>query len=287
MKGKLILLTLLVLGFGAVILVRFLVLDNQNAFGRIRVVSSPVASVFINNLAVGKTPFEDKYKVGEYILRLIPEGNASDTASCQGKLKIYKNALTYVNRELGSSDVTSAGEIFTTSKVDKPAKSGDLGEVYIETEPKGAIVYLDNDEKGVAPLILQEVTKGDHELSVFMPRFLRRTQKINVDPGYRVNATFKLAIDQSSQEAKVTGEKQEEKQEATSSGETKKTTILIKDTPTGFLRVREDASITASEEAQVKPGDKFDLLEEKNSWYKIEYEKGKEGWVYSQYAEKK
>ncbi|OGK14780.1 hypothetical protein A3C98_01105 [Candidatus Roizmanbacteria bacterium RIFCSPHIGHO2_02_FULL_37_15] len=285
MKGKLILLTLLVLGFGAVILVRFFILDNQNAFGRIRVVSSPVASVFINNLAVGKTPFEDKYKVGEYILRLIPEGNASDTASWQGKLKIYKNALTYVNRELGSSDVTSAGEIFTTSKVDKPAKSGDLGEVYIETEPQGAIVYLDNDEKGVAPLILQEVLKGDHELSVFMPRFLRRTQKINIDPGYRVNAIFKLPIDESqraTESAKVTGGK-----ESSPSAMVKKTTILIKDTPTGFLRVREDAAITASEEAQVKPGDTFDLLEEKNSWYKIEYEKGKEGWVYSQYAEKK
>src|SRR3990167_5618823 len=119
MKGKLILLTLLLLGFGVFVFVKFYILDKQNAFGRIKIVSSPVASVFVDNLAVGKTPFEQKYKVGEFLLKLIPEGTATDTASWQGKVKVYKNALTYVNRELGSSDVTSAGEIFTTTKMDE------------------------------------------------------------------------------------------------------------------------------------------------------------------------
>lgn len=286
MKGKLILLTLLLLGFGVFVFVKFYILDKQNIFGRVKVISSPVASVFMDNLAVGKTPFEQKYKVGEFILKLIPEGTATETATWQGKVKIYKNALTYVNRELGSSDVTSAGEIFTSTKMEKAPKSGDLGEIYVETEPQGAIIYLDNDEKGVAPLILSEVGKGDHELSVFMPRFIRRTQKVNVDPGYKVNALFKLSIDQSSGSTVAAGDKQTEKKEATDSAKTTKSTILIKDTPTGFLRVREEPSITASEEARVKPGDQFDLLEESLGWFKIEYEKGKQGWVYSQYAEK-
>ena len=286
MKGKLILLTILLLGFGIFVFVRFFILNNENAFGRLNAVSSPVASVFIDNVAVGKTPFEQKYKVGEYMLKLIPEGTATDTASWQGKVKIYKNALTYVNRELGSSDVTSAGEIFTTTKMEKAAKSSDLGEIYVETEPAGAIVYLDNDEKGVSSLILSEVIKGDHELSVFMPKFLRRTQKVNVDAGYRVNAVFKLAIDQSAASGGTAADKKKEKPEATESGKLKKTYISILDTPTGFLRVREEPAITASEAAQVKPGEKFDLLDEDNGWYKIEYEKGKEGWVYSQYAEK-
>lgn len=285
MKGKLILLTLLLFGFGAFVVVRFFILDNQNAFGRIRIVSSPVSSVFVDNLAVGKTPFEQKYKVGEYMFKLIPEGTATDTASWQGKVKIYKNALTYVNRELGSSDVTSAGEIFMTSKMKKSPKNGDFGEIYVETEPQGAIVHLDNDEKGVSPLILSDVLKGDHELSVFMPKFLRRTQKINVDPGYRVTAEFKLAIDlsqKSTESSKITGGK-----ESTASAKPKKISIVVKDTPTGFLRVREEPSVTASEEARVKPGDTFSLIEEQSGWYKVEYEKGKEGWVYSQYADKK
>lgn len=286
MKKKLLLLTVLIVGFILFVVFKFFVFNSQNEFGRIKIVSSPTTSVFINNLAVGKTPFDQKYKVGEYILKLIPEGNATDTASWQGKINIYNNALTYVNRELGSSDVTSAGEIFTTTKMEKPPKSGDYGEVYVETEPQGAIVYLDNDEKGISTLILSDVLKGDHELSVFIPGFLRRTQKINIDPGYRVNSGFKLAIDTSqkasgSAENRITGNKT-----ATNSATNKKTIIVIKDTPTGFLRVREEPSVEASEEAQVKPGEKFSFLEEKEGWYKINYEGAKEGWVFGQYAEK-
>ncbi len=146
---------------------------------------------------MGRTPFESKYKVGEYILKLIPEGTATEAVSWTGKIRVNKNALTYVNRELGSSDITSSGEIFTTSKMEKSPKNSGYGEIYVETEPEGAIVTLDNDEKGVAPLLMENVLRGDHELAVFMPGFFRRTQKINVDPGYRVNAYFKLAIDES------------------------------------------------------------------------------------------
>lgn len=292
MKSKLIIFLILLVLFAGFMTVRFFILDSQNAYGRLKIVSSPTTSIFINSVVIGKSPFEDKYKVGEYILKLIPEGVATDTASWQSKIKIYKNALTYVNRELGSSDITSGGEIFTTTKMDKAPKSTDSGEVYVETEPQGAIVYLDNDEKGVAPLVLTDVLKGEHELSVFMPGFLRRTQKINVDSSYRVNAYFKLAVDQSQKQsspvASPSGQlsnKKSEQSEASKSATTK-TTVIIKDTPTGWLRVREEPSISASEAARVKPGEKYELLDEKEGWYKIEYEKGKMGWISGEYSTK-
>ena len=197
MKQKLIFFFLLIVGFGIFLGIKFLLMDKQNEIGVVRVVASPVASVFIDNVAVGKTPYEGKYKVGEYLLKLIPEGTATETASWQGKITINKNALTYINRELGMSDITSAGEIFTVFKMEKPPKNASYGEISVESEPQGAIVYLDNDEKGVAPLILTDVLKGDHELSVSMPGFFRRNQKVNVDGGYRVKAQIKLALDQS------------------------------------------------------------------------------------------
>lgn len=281
MKAKLILLLVLLLGFVGFIAIRFFVVSNQNVYGKLKIVSSPSSSVFIDNAAIGKTPYEDKYKVGEYILKLIPEGSATETASWQGKVKINKNSLTYVSRELGSSDISSAGEIFTISKMEKPGKSDQYGEVYVETEPAGAIVYLDNDEKGIAPLILADVIRGEHEISVFMPGFFRRTQKINVESGYRINASFKLAIDQSqSPPTKATGEK-----EATPGAQVKTTQILIKDTPTGWLRVREEPTVNASESGKVNPGEKYLLLEEKEGWYKIKTASG-EGWISSIYSEK-
>lgn len=285
MKAKLIILLFLLLLFVGFVAVRFFILDKQNTTGKIKIVSSPISNVFVNNVAEGKTPFENKYKVGEYILKLIPEGTASDTASWQGKVNIYKNALTYVNRELGTSDLTSAGEVFTTTKMEKPPKSANLGEIYVETEPQGAIIYLDNDEKGISTLLMQDVLKGDHELSVFMPGFLRRTQKINVDSGYRVNASFKLAIDESSPESKKISPTGNNKI-ASESSVIQKTSIIIKDTPTGFLRVRAEPSISASEEAQVKPGQKFNLLDEQSGWYKINYEDSKSGWISAEYASK-
>lgn len=281
MQKKLLLLFILVLLFGVFIAVRFLLAGKQDVYGRLQIISSPNASVFINNVASGQTPFDSsRQKAGEYIIKLIPDNVATQTASWQGKVQVYKNALTYVNRELGSSDLTSAGEIFTVIPMEKA--NGAYGEVYIETEPQGAIVYLDNDEKGVAPVVLADVTKGDHELSVFMPGFLRRTQKINVDAGYRVNANFKLAIDENQQ--LIPTPRPDGDKEATQSAEPEKKTVTIKDTPTGFLRVREEPSVNASESAQVKPGETFDVLEENSNWYKISYSPGKSGWISAEYT---
>ena len=51
------------------------------------------------------------------------------------------------------------------------------------------------------------------------------------------------------------------------------------------MRVREEASTSSKELGKVDPGEEFVLLDEKNSWYKIEYE-DTEGWISSTYAEK-
>ncbi len=289
MKNKLFFLLVLVILFLGFIIVRFFIFDIQNNYGRLKVVTSPTMSVFIDSLIVGKTPYEDKIKVGEHILKLIPEGIATDTASWNGKVKIFKNALTYVNFELGSSDILTSGAIFTTEKITNFSKSNDYGEIYVETEPQGAIVILDNDEKGIAPLILQDVLSGTHELAVFMPGFFKKTQKIKVDSQYRVNAFFKLALDQSQKKL------EDIKKESTESAQTEKTYVLINNNPQGWLRVRSGPSIEATEEAKVKTGEKFEFLEEKNGWYKIKFNGNQEslvegefeeGWVSKEYATK-
>jgi len=283
MKNKLVILLILVIFFIIFVFIRFFLLDKKNQYGQLRIISSPTTAVFINNLALGKTPFYEKYPVGDYILKLIPEGVATNTASWQGKINVYKDALTFVNQELGSSDSSTAGEILTITKMDKKPAIKNTGEVYVETEPQGAIVYLNNEEKGTASLILENVLPGDQEITVFLPGFLRRTKKVNVEPGYRVNAYFKLAIDPNAK--KIIEEKPPE--EATSEAEERKIMVIVNNTPTGWLRVREEPSITASEAARVNPGEEFELLEEENNWYKIEYQSGKFGWISAEYATKK
>ena len=89
-----------------------------------------------------------------------------------------------------------------------------------------------------------------------MPGFFRRTQKVNIDTGYRVNASFKLSIDQSQ---KKPTPKPENKESTPSAQTTSVSFVVIKDTPQVWLRVREDASIDASESAKVKPGERYEF----------------------------
>jgi hypothetical protein len=298
MKKKILFLVILLLIFAGVIAGRYMILDRQNASGRVKIVSSPSAGVFIDNVAVGKTPYEDKLEEGEYMVKLIPEGVATETASWQGKISVNKNALTFVNRELGSTDLSSAGEVLGVSDAENHAKTGSHGEVYVETEPSGAIVYFDSDEKGVTPLLLSDVVGGDHEVSVYMPGFFRRTQKINVDPGYRVYAQFKLAADQTQKkledieeeiaEASPSAEEElvEELDENTPTEEASEQStnvVEIASTPTGWLRVRSLPNLNGSEVGRVTPGDTYEILGEENGWIKIIMD-GTEGWISGDYA---
>lgn len=283
MRKKLVLLTILVFLFILFIITRFFLLKNKDVSGRLKVLSSPTASIFLNNLIIGKTPFEDKVKVGEHILKLIPEGSATDTASWQKKIKVFKNSLTFVDVELGKSEVNTSAEVFTVEKMSSRPKDKDRGEIFVETDPTGAIVYLDNDEKGIAPLILAEVLKGEHEVSVFLPGFFRQTRKVNVTPGFRINGFFKLAVDESQKSQFEPGLEAGKEKEATESAQTKKKMVVVKETPTGWLRVREGPSLSASEAAKIKPGERYEFLDQKSGWYKIKYN-GKEGWVSSRYV---
>lgn len=280
MKKKLFLLVFLIIVFAIFIYLKDIAFKEKD--GRLKINSSPITSVFLNSEAIGKVPFDQKIKQGEYMLKLIPEGTATDTATWQGKINIFKNSLTFVDRELGLSDLNSAGVILTIIPMDSRPTQPSTGEIEVQTDPVGSIVYLDNDEKGIAPVKLGEVVKGEHELSIYSPGFFRRSQKINIESGFKDIAQFKLAIDPSYK--KISDLKREKI--ATDESKIKKTFVIIRNTETGFLRVRDNPSLGASEAARVKPKEKYELLEEANGWYKIIYEKDKQGWILGSYATK-
>lgn len=305
MKKKIIFLFLLLFLFAGVIAGRYFLLDQQNSTGRVKIVSSPSAGVFIDNVAMGKTPYEDKLDEGEYTLKLIPEGVATDTASWQGNIVVHKNALTYVNRELGSTDLSSAGEVLGVTDSENVSRTGTYGEVYVETEPSGAIVYLNSDEKGVTPLLISDVVSGDHELSVYIPGFFRRTQKINIDPGYRVLAQFKLAADQTQKKleefenippeatdsASTDSEQNEEENQEEDLAQldesteiSQETRVEVASTPTGWLRVRAQPGIDGEELGRVNPGEVYTVLSEENGWIQIELNEESTGWISGDYA---
>lgn len=249
--------------------------QKSGGLGGLRVTSTPTASVFSGDKLLGRTPYEDKLQSGDYIIKLIPEGTSTTTTTWQGKVAVHSGVLTFVNRELSSNDLTQAGEILTLEKIsDKDAQ------IAVLTNPDGSTVSLDGQEKGASPLILRNLSAGDHDISVSSPGFLTRSIKVKTTPGFKLTADFQLALaggGQASPSATPTG---------TAAGPGKPY-VTIKDTPTGWLNVRSDPSLTATVSAKVNPGEKYSLLDTNDGWYKISYDSGKQqGWISSQYADK-
>ncbi|MBL7159554.1 PEGA domain-containing protein [Candidatus Microgenomates bacterium] len=278
MKKIVLIVIILIFLAGIVFVGRLFLTRGQKAMGGLKVTSIPQASIFLDADNIGRTPFEDKIKPGDYTLKLIPEDGEESVSSWQGKIKISANVLTYVNRELSSSDLTSAGETLSLEKI-----SGKTPEIAITSVPEGAKISLDGEDKGAASLILRNITPGDHEISLSAPGFVTRSIKVHAAQGYKLMADFQLAL--------IPGEEGDTNEDEDGDGETgekelEKPYVTILDTPTGWLRVREEPTTTATEAAKINPGETYSFLDEESGWYQIEYEKGKEGWISGQYADK-
>ncbi|MBI5449317.1 PEGA domain-containing protein [Candidatus Gottesmanbacteria bacterium] len=288
MKRNLVFLVVLVALLGLVI--GFVKIWNRRSakFGELRVESVPPASVFLDNKHMGRTPFRDKVQAGQYTIKVVPEASSMQAASWQAPLSIGESLLTYVSADLSESELSSAADILWLEKI-----SGKNGELSVTTNPDGATVLVDDQVKGVTPLSTTDMSSGDHMLTVTSPGFLSRTQKIKSIAGYRVIASIKLAL--SAGGAVVASASPTPVTQSVTritptglplSSDPAKPFVIIKDTPTGYLRVRLEPTTTASEAARVKPGEKYHLEEIKTSWYKIKYDGSNTGWISGQYAEK-
>ena len=283
MKGKLKLIAILCITFVVFVLVKLFFDMVSKKEGRLQIYSRPSAAVFLDNVMKGNTPYTNSHKEGEYLLKIVPDGVATSAASWQKKIAILSGSLTYVDVQLESSDITSWADVYWLTKTEGFLnKSSGL---IVETEPSGALIYLDNDEKGVSPLTLENVARGSHELSVFMPGFSRRSKKINISEGFQLHSYVKLALDPS-QKTQYTIIEADPIATAAASIKEPANTVRILDTPTGWLRVRDEPTLAGSESARINPGQRFELLEEQIGWYKIKLDVEKEGWISSQYAQK-
>lgn len=263
--------------------------------GELRVDASPTVSVFLDNKHIGRTPLREKVTAGEYTIRLVAEDSTSDIAPWQAKITVGANLLTFVNAILSDSELSSAVDVLWLEK-----SVAGRPELSIVTNPDGASVILDDVTKGITPITVSDVTVGDHTLTVTSPGFLTRTMKVKLTSGYKLITSMKLALSAAggmSPEASptaspapssvaVTPTPTGKQGSASSSTTPPKPYAVIKDTPTGFLRVRLEPSTSATEAARVNPGEKYHIFAEKTSWYQISYDGTNKGWIASQYADK-
>lgn len=288
MKRKILfLVVLIVLVVGVAFLVKALTGRGPKQ-GELRVDSSPAAAIFLDNKNIGRSPFTDKVQAGSFTIKLVPDSVATQLVPWEGQIVVGPNLLTYVNADLSDSELSSAVDVLWLEKI-----SSKNSEFSVTTSPDGATVMVDDITRGVTPLTLADITPGDHTVTVTSIGFLTRTLKVKLTAGYRLIVTMKLGLSpggappSASPSATPTGSPTPKAATSSASQPDPQTPfITIKDTPTGFLRVRMEPSTGATEAAQVDPGDKFHIEDSKSGWYQIKYDGTNLGWVSGTYVDK-
>lgn len=218
------------------------------------------ATVFINNIEVGKTPYEAKnMDIGEYVVKIEKNG-----AFWEGKVRLNPGTVTFINRDLASDSASSAGEVLTLEK----GKG-----LTLISNPSDAEVEIDGKKTGKTPLTIETET-GDHTILVSRQNYLNRSIRANLPSDFNLT----IALDLGLLEVDLTS--------VTTPAITQTPEVVVKNTPTGFLRVRDKPSLSGKEITQVKPGDKLILLEELGAWDRVRLSDQTEGFVSTAYVEK-
>lgn len=257
-----------------VFLLVVLLVNREGGRGALQVTSVPNSQVFLNGKHVGKTPFclcelPQLLKTGDYSIKLIP--TETGFREFEQKITIYPGVLTVVDRTFDKQISKSSGSIITLSPTEK-TKS----ELLIISFPGKAQVVLDSNQEGITPLFTQDITPSDHEIKILKDGYKEKIIKVKATLGKRLEITVTLGV-------KANDALQEKNSSSSASLSSK---VIILDTPTGFLRVRERDSLNSPQIATVNPGDRFDLVSEKSEWFEIRLLDGKTGWISSTYARK-
>ena len=271
-KFRALLVTLLVIFFLAgisLIIFNFFVPKT----GGLLIETSPASTVYINGEDVGRTPYTSLRKPGEVTLRLVPDTFGIPLPPFEERINLVSGVETVVRRFFGSSDVYTEGEILTFEKLPSTKSIG----ISIMSDPDNVQVEIDSVSKGTTPFSASSIEHGTHRVKFSAVGYKDRIIDINLEDGYKLVAFLKL-----SRSEQVTPSVIQDQSKKAS-----ERMIKILETPTGFLRVRDEASTSAKEIGQVRPGEEYVYVDKDptGNWFKIDLKKGVVGWITSQYSE--
>lgn len=243
--------------------------------GALQVTAIPKSNVYLDGNLIGQTPLckceaSEMIAEGEHSIKVAPI-TGSFTAF-DNKITIGKSVLTVVDRTFGEGAM-SEGSIITLSPVDDKKTA----QLLVLSYPDKADVILDSNILGKTPLFLKSLTSSDHTLKLTKDGYKDKIIRIRAVNGYKLSTSVFLAISPILDIAPSPV--------ASASPTPSAAKVIILQTPTGFLRVRQEPSISSAEISRVSPGQTFEILEEKDGWFKIKLENNS-GWINNQYAQK-
>lgn len=240
----------------------------------IEINSYPVAKVFLDGKEMGMTPYKNRSLLPQEVeVKLV-----TNDKEWSKKIKLQNNISTVVDWEFGEDNESSGGYVLYLEKTGDKNKAG----IMINTTPGKSTVVIDNEVKGLSPIRISNIGEGDKHLALSFPNHK------TIDIFMKSVLEYQLVVDAVLPEEKITIEPEEERTESitTEIGNISAVSIKIKETETGWLRVRESSSSAAREVGRVTPGESYPMIDENTEWYKIEIGEGKNGWISAKYAEK-
>lgn len=276
MRKKLLVALLIFIILGGVILILFLMGAIKPQSARISIDSNPAALVYINNEEVGVTPLDKNLKAGEVTIKLVPQDQTPLTPY-EVNVTLVSGVKTIIKRSLGQTLDQSSGVIISFEKQNEASAA-----ISVVSSPDGAQVKLDGQSRGVAPIKISDASSGIHQLTVSANGYDEQDMQIQTLNGYRLTAIVTLASNGGATSPDINQAIQTPEPSATPAGKT----VEILTTPTGFLRVRREPSVSSDEIGQAKPGVNYTYLDEdsKTGWFKIQLDDKTSGWVSGDYA---
>ena len=227
----------------------------------VEIVSNPMAKVYINGIEKGMTPYKDNsLKPGVIEIKL----DNNNGNFWERKIKLENNVTSVINWTLGEEG--DGGYILSMEK------TGKKGGILVNSNPGGAMIYLDGELKNSTPALIEEVGGGDKKLSISFPGYKSVNLIIKVVDNYQLIVDTKLEKEDVLVPSQIPTKSLEPR-------------LKILETETGWLRVRDAANNNGIEIGRAKPGEIYELLDENTDWYQIKFEE-KSGWISTKYAEK-
>ena len=235
----------------------------------VEIMSYPTAKVYLDGKEAGMTPYKNTALIPKEVeIKLVV--NEMEWVK---KIKLKNGTTTVVDYGFGKTEKESGGYVLSMEKTGDKKKAG----LMVEVVPNKSAIKVEGETKGNSPIKLDDIIEGDRQISISFPTYKSINVYTKAINGYQLIIEAKLAEEVTEREPDPM---------VTTTPTIKEKTVMIKETETGWLRVRKEANNGSEELGKVKPMEKFKLIEEISGWYKIELGDKRQGWVSAKYAEK-
>lgn len=283
MKRKLLfLLAAVLVASGLFLLVKVIYTFKDVGRGGLQVTANIEGRVLLDGKHIGDIPVrrinqQDTVPVGTYELRIEPKDTAF--VAYTTRVRINSGVLTAVDKTFLPGSLGSS-YVLTLEKSPNPKP-----QIEITSIPDNALITIDSVPSGTTPFRSDSLSASEHEVELQKEGFSKKTIRIRTVENHILVVSATLGTGDIGSIPEETATTPAITVSPTQAPESS-TSVIISQTPNGFLRVRSGPGTGFGEIARVKPGESYPVTDEQTGWYQIQVDPNTVGWISSQFAKK-